>query len=44
VAKQADPAAQYNGYKNDDSEMKLPAYQNEWVRHLAAATALALCE
>jgi hypothetical protein len=41
VAKQPDPAAQSKGFENVDWEMKLPTYQNEGVRHLAAATTFA---
>jgi hypothetical protein len=39
-AKQLDHLAQSNGLKSVHSEMSL-AYQNEEVRHLAAATSLA---
>jgi hypothetical protein len=35
------PAAQSNGFENVDCEMQLPAYQNEGVRHLDTATAVA---
>jgi len=40
VDKQPDLAAQSIGSENVDSELQLPANQNDGVRHLAAATAL----
>jgi hypothetical protein len=41
VAKQPETAAQSNGFENVDLELQSSDYQNEGVRHLAAATALA---
>jgi hypothetical protein len=41
VAKQPDPAAHSNGFENVDSEIQLPGFLNEGVRHLATTTALA---
>jgi hypothetical protein len=44
VAKQPDPAVQSSSFENVNWEMQLPAYQNEGLRQLAAATAPVWCE
>jgi hypothetical protein len=43
VAKQLEFDAQSNGSENVDWEVQLPAYQNEELRLLDAATALVQC-
>jgi hypothetical protein len=41
LAKQLDHLGQSNSLESVDSEMQSPTYQNDEVRHLAAATSLA---
>jgi hypothetical protein len=43
VAKELDPSSHFNGFENVDWDMQLAAYQNEGVRHLSAAIAVAWC-